>query len=82
MPHSTYMIHDGYSQSADSIAKMIDNIEFTKRGEAVVKDFYLSRTNITSELYDQKYRVNWYFDTEEMLKYHIADEVITSLYQC
>lgn len=79
LPHATYMIHDGYIQNSDSVAKMIDDIEFQKTGEEKVKQYYISRTNITESLYDEKYRVNWYMQSEDMLKYGIADTIISSL---
>lgn len=82
LPHASYMIHDGSSVSADSISRMVDDIEFTKQGEEKVKEYFIERTSITPELYDAKYRMNWWMYPDEMLKYGIASSVITSLDNC
>lgn len=82
LPHASYMIHDGSSVSADSISRMVDDIEFTKQGEEKVKQYFIERTSITPELYDTKYRMNWWMYPDEMIKYGIASAVITSLDNC
>lgn len=79
LPHATYMIHDGFSSQMNTTAKMLDDLEFTKKNEEKTKEYYVSRTTISPELYDQKYRVDWYMDADEMLKYHIVDKVVTDL---
>lgn len=83
LPHSTYMIHDGSSYfPSGSTAKMIDDIEFTKRGEEKVKEYFISRTKITPELYDAKYRVNWWMYPEDLIEYSIATDIISNLDMC
>lgn len=78
-PHSTFMIHDGYTMQSNSTAKVLDDLEFTKKNEMETKKYYLERTKISSKLYDSKYRVDWYMDSDEMLQYGIADAIVTKL---
>lgn len=78
-PHTSCLIHDGSSGAIGSIGKMLDNLEFTKELERRVKDFILSRTRISKKLYDKNYRNDWYMFSEEMIKFGIADEIITDI---
>lgn len=57
-PHTSCLIHDGSSCAVGSIGKMLDNLEFTKKLEQRMRDYILSRTHITREVYDQKYRLD------------------------
>lgn len=78
-PHSTYMIHDGHTQTSDNVAKVLDTLEFTKAGEEKIKQYYVERTKITPELYDKQYRSDWYLHVDEMKEYGIIDSVVTDL---
>lgn len=62
MPHSEFLMHDGSTMGYDSMAKMKDRMEFeTGQLENMTKKYIMSRTDINEELYDEKYRVEWYF---------------------
>lgn len=77
LPHATYMIHDGYTRQNNSTAKALDDLEFTKKNEEETKRYYIERTKISPELYDSKYRVDWYMTAKEMVELGIADEIVT-----
>ena len=76
-PHTSCLIHSGYSGAIGDTAKVADSVEFTKRLESQVKHFILESTLITEELYDKNYRVDWFLMSDEILKYSIADCIIT-----
>lgn len=78
-PHTSCLIHDGSSGTIGSIGKMLDNLEFTKELEKRVKQYVLSSTRITEEMYDQNYRRDWFLFSEEMIELGIADEVVTDI---
>lgn len=78
-PHTSYLIHDGSSGAIGSIGKMIDNLEFTKELEKRIKQYILSSTRITEEIYDQNYRRDWFMFSEEIIKLGIADEIVTDI---
>lgn len=62
MPHSEFLMHDGSTMGYDSTAKMKDRMEFeTIQLEKMTKAYIMSRTEINEKLYDEKYRVEWYF---------------------
>jgi ATP-dependent Clp protease protease subunit len=78
-PHTSCLIHDGSSGAIGSIGKMIDNLEFTKELEKRIKQYILSSTHITEEIYDQNYRRDWFMFSEEIIKLGIADEIVTDI---
>lgn len=62
LPHSEFLIHDGSIMGHDSISKMRDRMEFeTIELEKITKQYILSHTKITENLYNDKYRCDWYF---------------------
>ncbi len=76
MPHAEFLMHDGSTFTMDSTAKVRDRIEFEGQIEDMTKKYVQSRTKITDEIYDQKYRVEWYMLPEEAKKYEIATDII------
>ena len=78
-PHTSCLIHDGSSGAIGSIGKMLDNLEFTKELEKRVKNYILSSTRITEEVFDRNYRRDWFMFSEEMLELGIADEIVTDI---
>ncbi|MBQ2397081.1 MAG: ATP-dependent Clp protease proteolytic subunit [Bacteroidales bacterium] len=62
MPHSVFLMHDGSTMGYGSTAKMRDRMEFeTIELEKETKKYIQNRTNIDDKMYDEKYRVEWYF---------------------
>ncbi|MDD5022255.1 MAG: ATP-dependent Clp protease proteolytic subunit [Endomicrobiaceae bacterium] len=73
------LIHDGYSGTFGTVGKVIDNIEFQKRLEHKMKEFIINQTKITDEEYEKNYRRDWFMFSDEIIKYGIADEIITQI---
>lgn len=77
MPSATFLLHDGSSFAWDSTAKMKDRVDFeTGQVEVRIKNHILSHTKIGDDLYEKKYRVEWYFYPEEAQKYEITDYIV------
>lgn len=77
MPHSQLLCHDGSTSGYDSSAKMRDRMEFESNYlNPMVKDYVVSRTTIDPELYDEKYRVEWYMLSDEAKKYGIVTDIV------
>ncbi len=77
MPHSEFLLHDGSTMGFDSMAKMKDRMEFeTIQLEKMTKEYIMSRTNIDEKLYDEKYRVEWYFLPNEGKSIGAVDYII------
>ena len=74
------LIHDGNMGGyGGDTGKAIDDLEQTKKNEEKVKEFILSCTNISEDLYDKNYRKNWWLDSSEIIKYGLADHVIENI---
>jgi len=77
MPHSEFLMHDGSSFGCDSMAKLQDRISFeTTQLRDMAKELILGRTNISEELYQNKYRVEWYFLPKEGKELGVVDYII------
>lgn len=77
MPSATFLMHDGSTMGWDSTAKMKDRMDFeTKQVEERTKQFIVSKTLITEKLYDEKYRVEWYFYPTEAKENGVVDYIV------
>lgn len=77
MRRSEFLMHDGKISGWDSISKMKDRMEFeTIQLETMTKKYVLDRTKISSDLYDMKYRVEWYMLPDEAKLYGICTDIV------
>lgn len=77
LENSTFLLHDGSNGVIDSASKLRDYVEFTeKQMREKIKFHVLTHTDITEELYKEKYRVEWYMYPEEAKKYGICTDII------
>lgn len=77
MPSATFLMHDGSTMAWDSTAKAKDRMDFeTRQVEEYTKRYIMSRTKIDEKLYDEKYRVEWYFYPTEAKQNGVLDYVV------
>lgn len=76
MPHSKFLMHDGSQFIYNSGAKAQDQMEFNKKQEERIKQYVLSRTKITSEMYDSQMRKEWYMFADEAKALGVTDCII------
>lgn len=77
LDNGIFLLHDGQSGGFDSNAKLIDRIEFERNIlEKKIKDYVLECTKITSKMYDQNYRKEWYMDAEKAKELEICEYII------
>ena len=77
MKNSTFLMHEGMNGGFDNTSKMRERIEFeTGELEKLTKDFVLVNTKITNELYDEKYRAEWYMLPTKAKEYGILDYIV------
>lgn len=77
--NTTFLLHDGSMGAGGDTGKVIDRLEFTQKQEKKVKEYVLKQTKIDSKLYDKNYRKDWFLLAEEVIKYGIADKIVTDL---
>lgn len=77
MPSATFLMHDGSTMTWDSTAKAKDRMDFeTRQVEEYTKKYIMSRTSIDEKLYDEKYRVEWYFYPIEAKQNGVLDYIV------
>lgn len=76
MPNAKFLMHDGTNFVWDSGAKAQDRMEFNKKMEDRVKEYILSRSKLTTEEYDSKYRIEWYMFSNEAKEKGFVDYII------
>lgn len=74
--NAKFLMHDGSNFVYNSGAKVQDQMEFQKKVEERVKQYILSRSELTSEEYDSKLRVEWYLFADEAKKKGFVDYII------
>lgn len=75
---STYLlIHDGYIALQTSETKTAnDFLAFNNQVDENIRDFIVSNTNISEELYDSKTRKQWFIFAEEAKELNLIDEIM------
>lgn len=76
MKNAKCLMHDGSNFVYNSGAKAQDQMEFNKRNEQRIKEYILSRSNITEEDYENKLRVEWYLFADEAKEKGFIDNII------
>ncbi len=76
MPNAKFLMHDGSSFVYGTGTKVQDQMEFRKKVEERIKDYVLENSNLSSELYDEKLRVEWYMFADEAKKRGFVDYII------
>lgn len=74
--HAKFLMHDGSHFIYNSGAKAQDQMEFQKRIEGRIKEYVLSRSNVTNEEYDSKLRIEWYLFADEAKDKGFIDLII------
>lgn len=73
---SVGLIHSGSQYMEGTTHAVRDTFKFSERYEAKIKEYILSHTNITKEIYKEIERQEFWMDAEDMLKYGIVDEIL------
>ena len=74
--NATYLLHDGTNFMYNSMAKIKDAAKFQEKQEQKIREYILSRSKLTLEEYDQKYRVEWYMYASEAKEKGFPDFII------
>ena len=74
--NAKFLMHDGSNFIYNSGAKAQDQMEFHKKVEERVKQYILSRSELTNDEYDSKLRVEWYLFADEAKAKGFVDYII------
>ena len=77
MPSSEFLMHEMRTGDFDGISKVMDKLSF-EAGDIsqMIQDHVLSCTKIDPELYDAKFRNEWYMLANQAKDYGIVDSII------
>lgn len=73
------MIHQGSNGISGNAADVISSAKNYEQQLNRLKDRVLEKTNITSRLYNQKLKEDWYLDSSEQLKYGIVEAIVEDI---
>lgn len=74
--NAKYLMHDGSALYYNSGSKICDQMEFQQKELNKIKNYVLSRSKLTSEEYDSKWRVEWYMFADEAKEKGFVDFII------
>lgn len=74
--NAKFLMHDGTNFVWDSGAKAQDRMEFNKKLEERMKEYILSRSKLTEEEYNSKFRIEWYMFSDEAKEKGFVDYII------
>jgi len=76
MKNSSYLLHDGSQFIQDSGSKARDFMKFNEQTERRIKEYVVSKTNITLKQYEARERFEWYMHSAEAKDLGVIDCVI------
>ena len=80
LPYMRFMMHDGWDGDFNSLNKVQDRMEFTKRFEKeVVEKHVLKYSKMTAKEYNKLLRVDYYMLPEDALQHGFIDEIVTDV---
>lgn len=74
--NATYLLHDGSNFVFNSTSKVKDQLEFQNKQEQRIKDYVLSRSNLSEKEYEDKLRIEWYMYSDEAKEKGFTDFII------
>ena len=75
-PFSFALFHSGQTYVGGETTSVDDVVDFNRSVDNKIKEYVIKNTNISEELYSAHHRKQWYITAEEMLHYHLIDEII------
>ena len=79
LPNTQALIHSGSGGTYGTYEQATEQMKNYKQLVDKMKDFILSKTTIDQKLFKKNSTKDWYFTTDEMLKYGIVDKIVDDL---
>ena len=77
MRYSEFLLHDGSTFSVGTSSKVEDRMNFLNTQiKAMTKNYITNRTNISEEVYDKRYKDEWYFLPHEAKELGVVDYIV------
>ena len=75
-PFSFALFHSGQTYVGGETHSVDDVVDFNRAVDNKIRDYVVNNTKISEKLYAEHHRKQWYLTAEEMLQYHLIDEII------
>lgn len=76
LPTSTFLLHESSCSISEVSSKFLEEVDFYKNLENVMKKFVLNQTTIPKNLYEKNYKKEWYMFPCEAKRYGIVTDII------
>ena len=77
--HSQTLVHAGYASFQGTQSEIEEFQKNNKKQLERTKEYVLSRTNIDEKMFNRNRNKDWYITGEDLVKYHVVDQIINSL---
>lgn len=74
-PHASFLYHEGATSTGADAGKFRNYADFYQKELNQLKDITLKYTKITPEEYQEHIKDDWWFTSEEALKFGVCDEI-------
>jgi ATP-dependent Clp protease protease subunit len=75
-PFSVFLIHSGSYYFEGSANQVRDSFKFQESYEEKLKNYILTHSTISEEIYEKQTRYEWYMTAENAKEYGIVDEIL------
>lgn len=79
MPNTEFLIHDGYVSYDGSFMKAKSSMDLLDARRKRIMEEICTKTDIDRKTLEEKWDKDWYFDAEEAIEMHVADEILLTL---
>jgi len=77
--NTSVLIHDGYVNISGPAGKSSDTAEFCDALKNNTMKFIIEHTHITKKKLEENYRKDWFIYSDDIVKFGIADKIVTNL---
>lgn len=79
LSHTSFMFHEGAAMDGGDAHKFFQHVDFYRYQLTRLKAHVLNSTKITSDLYEEHKKDDWFLDQDDAKKLGVIDEVIEKL---
>lgn len=79
LSHTSFMFHEGAAMDGGDAHKFFQHVDFYRYQLTRLKAHVLNRTKITSDVYEEHKKDDWFLDQDDAKKYGVIDEIIEKL---
>ena len=79
LSHTSFMFHEGAVMDGGDAHKFFQHVDFYRYQLTRLKAHVINSTNITSDIYEEHKKDDWFMDQDDAKKYGVIDEIIEKL---